>query len=133
MIAEFYSPKRIESEIKPALPHWSDYIVVEDDQGKVVAAGGGAMSTATSAELYVLYADPDRRGKGFGSAVLQLLTSQQVAAGAREQSVSVQKGNELGIPFYRARGFEVVEEVTPWDKTLSGEGVLNLRMRRTIG
>lgn len=133
VIAKYYMPDRIKSEVVPAMPHWSGYIVVEDEQGQVVAVGGGGLSSATTGELYVLYADPNRRGNGFGSAVLELLTSQQVAAGASEQCVSVQKGNNLGIPFYLARGFVVVEENPSWDETLSQAGVRSLHMRRTIG
>lgn len=132
VIAKYYSLDRIRTEIPPAMPHWSGYIVVEDEQKQVVAAGGGGLSSATVGELYVLYADPNRRGQGFGSAVLDLLTRQQVAAGATEQWVSVQKGNNLGIPFYLARGFEKVEETASWDEILSTEGVLSLRMRRSI-
>lgn len=81
----------------------------------------------------MLYADPDRRGQGFGTVVLGLLTCEQVSAGAREQCVSVQKGNVLGIPFYEACGFVLVEEVAPWDGTGAGEGARTWRMRRPIG
>ncbi|CBQ69121.1 related to Acetyltransferase [Sporisorium reilianum SRZ2] len=133
IIAKYYTHDRIQSEIAPAMPHWSGYIVVDDKHGHVVAVGAGAMSSATAGELYVLYADPDRRGKGFGSAVLELLTNQQVAAGASEQWVSVQKGNTLGLPFYLARGFVQVEEKPSWDDILSQEGVRSWRMRRSIG
>ncbi|CDR88948.1 related to Acetyltransferase [Sporisorium scitamineum] len=133
VIAKYYVPARVRSEIAPAMPHWSGYMVVEDEQGHVVAVGGGGLSSATASELYVLYADPNNRDKGYGSAVLELLTNQQVAAGASEQWVAVQKGNNLGIPFYLARGFQVVEEKLSWDETLSKEGIYSLRMRRSIG
>lgn len=132
-IAKFYGLPRIEAEIAPAAPHWSGYIVAEDENGQVGAVGGGAMTGPAVGEVYVLYADPDRRGQGFGSAVLELLTRQQTAAGAREQWVSVRKGNGLAIPFYRARGFKVVERVESSHETLVQEGAWTLRMRRPIG
>ncbi|TKY89015.1 hypothetical protein EX895_002256 [Sporisorium graminicola] len=133
VIAKYYTPDRIRSEIASAMPHWSGYMVVEDVQGHIAAVGGGGLSSPTTGELYVLYADPHLRGKGFGSAILELLTTQQVAAGASEQYVAVQKGNNLGIPFYLARGFVVVEDKPSWDEILSKEGVRSLRMRRSIG
>lgn len=133
VIAKYYTPDRIKSEIAPSMPHWSGYIVVEDNDGHIAAAGGGGLSSPQTAELYVLYADPDCRGKGFGSAVLELLTSQQAAAGASEQYVAVQKGNNLGIPFYLARGFVTVEEKPSWDPILSQQGIISLKMRREIG
>jgi ribosomal protein S18 acetylase RimI-like enzyme len=56
-------------------------------------------------ELFVLYADPTRRRRGGGTEVLRFLTDRQRRRGAREQWVSVEPENTLGLSFYCARGF----------------------------
>ncbi|WP_380176143.1 GNAT family N-acetyltransferase [Kineococcus sp. DHX-1] len=132
VVVRYYRPERIQSEVAPAPPGWSGYLVAQDESDRVVAAGGGGLTGEGVGEVFVLYVDPDRRGLGFGTAVLDLLTRQQVDAGAVEQWVSVQKGNTMGIPFYEARGFEFVEEVTPWDGTGAAEGALTWRMKRSV-
>ena len=132
VVRRYYQPDRIRSEIEPDLPVWSGYVVAEDDQGQVAAAGGGGMTSETVGEVFVLYVDPDRRGRGFGSAVLDLLTEQHIGLGATEQWVSVLKNNTKGIPFYQARGFTFVEEVEPWDGTGAAEGARTWRMKRQI-
>jgi len=58
-------------------------------------------------EIFVLYLDPMRRGEGIGTLLLDAITEQQRAQGAREQWVSVEPENMKGLPFYYARGFEV--------------------------
>ena len=132
VVARYYAPDRIRSEIAAAPPGWSGYLVAEDEDGQVVAAGGGGFTAPGVAEVFVLYVDPDRRNRGFGTAVLDLLTQQQIDAGAREQWVSVTKGNTLGLPFYAARGFAFVEEVEPWDGTGAAEGARTWRLRRPL-
>jgi GNAT superfamily N-acetyltransferase len=103
-IRQFYAPSRVEAEIEPTTG-WDGWWVAEDDSGVVVAAGGGGMTGLDSGEIFVLYADPDRRGEGAGTSILEALTEVQRRHGAREQWVAVAEGNEKGIPFYEARGF----------------------------
>ncbi len=104
VIAEFYSPDRVRAELEPG-EAWDGWWVAEDDAGTVVAAGGGGITGPQVGEIYVLYADPARRGKGARTAILEAITHEQRAQGATEQSVAVAEGNEKGIPFYEARGF----------------------------
>jgi GNAT superfamily N-acetyltransferase len=52
-------------------------------------------------------AEPSRQRRGGGSAILDLLTRQQRAAGARAQEVAVTPGNEVALAFYRRHGFAV--------------------------
>lgn len=103
VIASFYTPERVARELEADLPSWGGWFVAEADA--VIAAGAGGMTGATSGELFVLYADPARRGEGAGTALLEAITAQQRALGATEQWVSVGLGNTKGIPFYEARGF----------------------------
>ncbi len=132
VISRYYEPERVEHEIREDPPAWLGYVVAEGDDGQVAAAGGGGLTAEETGELFVLYTDPDKRGRGYGGAVLDFVTQQQVALGAREQWVSVMKGNDLAIPFYEHRGFAVVEEVEPWDGTGVEEGARSLRMKRLL-
>ena len=135
VVSRYYDVERVRGEVAPAPPGWSGYLVAtdpDDPAGRVVAAGGGGLTEAGAGEVFVLYVDPDLRGRGYGTAVLDLLTRGQVAAGATEQWVSVTKGNTLGLPFYVARGFAFVEEVEPWDGTGAAEGARTWRLRRPI-
>ena len=89
VIADFYTPERVGSEIGVALPAWGGYVLAEDDHGTLLCAGGGGMTAPDVVELYVIYADPRLRRRGGGSAVLPLVSDQQRAAGARVQGVAV--------------------------------------------
>ncbi|HEY7603841.1 MAG TPA: GNAT family N-acetyltransferase [Gaiellaceae bacterium] len=103
-IATFYVPDRVQAELEPA-DGWDGWWVAVDDAGVVVAAGGGGMTGPATGEIFVLYADPSRRGEGAGTAVLDAITRRQLEQGATEQWVAVVEGNDKGIPFYEARGF----------------------------
>jgi ribosomal protein S18 acetylase RimI-like enzyme len=103
-IAEFYTSERIASEIGERDERWGGYVVAEL-AGRLLVAGGGGMIEPNAGELFVLYADPRQRRRGGGTAVLEFITRQQRERGAVEQWVSVEPDNELGLAFYRARGF----------------------------
>ena len=62
------------------------------------------------------------------SEFLEAITGEMVAQGAREQWVSVQKGNQKGVPFYEARGF-TVEGARP---AFGGATGTSLRLRRSL-
>jgi GNAT superfamily N-acetyltransferase len=103
-IAHYYDPERVRREVEDP-QGWDGWWVAEDD-GRVVAAGGGGMVGDAAGEIFVLYADPRQRRRGAGTLVLEAITERQVEAGAREQWAAVTPGNAKGIPFYLARGFE---------------------------
>jgi ribosomal protein S18 acetylase RimI-like enzyme len=129
VIAEYYAPERISREI--ANPEgWDGWIVaVEDDT--VIGAGGGGMTEPGVGEIFVLYLDPTRRGEGIGTLMLDAITEQQRAQGAREQWVSVEPENTKGLPFYYARGFEVRGQRPEWG-TAPKEGRVSLRLVRRL-
>jgi ribosomal protein S18 acetylase RimI-like enzyme len=129
-IAEYYNPTRIEREI--ADPKGWDGWWVAEENGTVVGAGGGGMLRAGVGELFVLYLDPARRGAGIGSLLLDAITGELRERGAREQWVSVAKGNMKGIPFYRARGF-VERGEQPAHSGSDGEDIIAIRMWRALG
>lgn len=78
--------------------------------GKVAGTIGGAITSPGIGEIYVFYVDESHRYKGIGAKLLEAFTKQQIEKGAIEQYVSVQEGNELGIPFYKVRGFQQQEK-----------------------
>lgn len=125
-IAEFYVPERIERELGERNESWGGYVVAELD-GRLLVAGGGGLIDVKVGELFVLYADPNQRRRGGGTAVLEFITERQRELGATEQWVSVEPGNELGLAFYRARGF-IEHGRRP---AYRGEGE-SLRLRRSI-
>jgi ribosomal protein S18 acetylase RimI-like enzyme len=129
VIAEYYDPERIRREIV-APEGWDGWVVAVED-GTVVGAGGGGLIEPGVGEIFVLYLDPERRGEGIGTRLLDAITEQQRARGAREQWVGVVPENAKGLPFYYARGFEVRGERPEWG-TAPEEGRVSLRLRRRL-
>ena len=68
----------------------------------MIGAGGGGITQPGVGEIFVLYLDPTRRGEGIGTLILDAITEQERAQGAREQWVSVEPENRKGLPFYFA-------------------------------
>lgn len=89
------------------------------------------MTTDQTGWLYVLYLNPARRNEGIGTKILEAVTEQQKRLGAKEQYVTVQKGNMKGIPFYEARDFVFQEEI--YSKNIEKEpGAIVLKYRRDL-
>ncbi len=110
----FYNADRVKKEVSHSGPSWGGYFVaIENDE--VVGAGGGGMTDEKTSWLYVLYLNPLRRNEGIGTKLLQAITDQQIEYGAKEQHVTVQKGNMKGIPFYEARNFIFQKEIQSKD------------------
>lgn len=130
VIREFYNEERIRKEIVETFRGWNGWFVAVDD-GQVVGAGGGGFTGEETSELFVLYLDPDRKREGIGSKVLAAITTDQIARGAKEQWVSVAKGNRMGIPFYEAAGFEFQEERSSYG-ALEEDGHRSLCYKRKL-
>ncbi|REJ10948.1 GNAT family N-acetyltransferase [Halobacillus trueperi] len=105
IIQQFYTRERIMDEVTHTGKEWSGYIVAVD-KGKVVGACGGGMIDEEACELYVMYLDPSRKREGIGTKLLEAFVKQQKKeCVAKKLWVSVQEGNDQGIPFYEAKGF----------------------------
>lgn len=128
VIQDFYNMERIASEITTTGKEWNGWFVAVE-QGKVVGAGGGGIIAEETAELFVLYLDPARKRQGIGTQLLDAITKDQVERGAKEQWVSVAKGNAMGIPFYEAVGFAFQSEQPAYERA----GYTSLRYKRTLG
>lgn len=128
-IAEYYTPERIAAETV-ASAGWDGWTVAVDD-GIVVGAGGGGVTEPGIGEIFVLYLDPTRRREGIGTLLLDAISEQQRAQGAREQWVSVEPENDMGLPFYEALGFQVMGERPAWGSAPE-EGRVSLRLMRPV-
>jgi ribosomal protein S18 acetylase RimI-like enzyme len=116
MLAEFYTAERVAKEIAAAPPKWLGYQVAEED-GRVLGAAGSGLTAPGVGELFVLYLDPDERGRGLGTLLLDHVTGQLREQGATEMWVAALDGNEMGIPFYEARGFVKCERRRTYGST----------------
>lgn len=131
IISEFYHTDRIFEEVTQTNRYWGGYFVAVENN-KVVGAGGGGMINDTDGEVFVLYLDPNRRNEGIGTMLLEAITKQQKEEfNASKQWVSVQKGNEKGIPFYEARGFVYQHEQSGYGNA-DGEDYISLRYCRQL-
>lgn len=129
IIAKYADPDRLLSEIRHH-PDWDGWLVAERE-GQLLGAGGGGLTSAATWEIFVLYLNPAFRRQGAGTALVQAMTQQAVQYGANEQWVSATQGNEKGLPFYAALGFEVQNErESVFSPT--GELIRTFRMKRTI-
>jgi len=104
------------------------YVALADS--KVVGVIGGGMTAPKVGEVFVFYVDESYRYRGIGKRLLEALTADQINHDATEQWVSVAEGNQYGIPFYEARGFQYQKKrVTHTD---IGEKQVSLRYLRQI-
>ncbi|MEK5037839.1 GNAT family N-acetyltransferase [Sporosarcina sp. FSL K6-3457] len=131
LIDQYYNVQRIEQEIVFISEEWHGYFVAEMN-GRIVGAIGGGMNDDTAGEVYVLYLDPTLRGQGIGTRLLDFFTKiQKHTYGAKEQWVSVAKGNNYGIPFYEARGFIFQYEELAYG-TIEEDQDISLKYKRNI-
>lgn len=109
----FYSADRVRREVDPAhfSPEWQGYLVAEL-AGRVIGAAGGGMIAEGIGCLYVIFLDLDVRRRGIGTLLLDAVTAQQRALGARRQRVHVLAGNHDARQFYEAHGFTQIGQHT---------------------
>ncbi|CAG7912677.1 hypothetical protein SSCS72_00421 [Mammaliicoccus sciuri] len=75
--------------------------------------------------------DPTRKREGIGSCLLNIITEDQIKRGAKEQWVSVSKGNHMGIPFYEAKEFKYQYE-KPMYTLPENENYISLKYKRQL-
>ncbi|MCM3587450.1 GNAT family N-acetyltransferase [Mesobacillus maritimus] len=121
----WYNLDRVRSDI---LQGSYSHIGVIDSE--IVGVIGGGMTGPAASEVFVLYVDETYRYQGVGRLLLEALTQEQIEQGAEEQWVSVQEGNQRGIPFYEARGF--VYQTNQITDTDTGEQQVSLRYSRSL-
>lgn len=121
----WYNHERIRSDMEAG--SYTHVALIDFDVTGVI--GGGLTSPGVS-EIFMLYVEETYRYKGIGRLLLEALTELQKEQGAAEQWVSVQEGNQRGIPFYGARGFRLQGKKT--ELTDTGEEQVSLRYAREI-
>jgi GNAT superfamily N-acetyltransferase len=109
-LAAAYTPERVALRIER---HEVLVVVGAADTGQpAVLAFAECVAEPDHVQLAALYVRPDLRGDGLGSALLERVVER---LDGRDLAADVLVGNELGEPFYVARGFEpgdiLVEEI----------------------
>jgi ribosomal protein S18 acetylase RimI-like enzyme len=122
----WYSPAKVEQDVKKG--HYS--YVAEIDGGVAGVIGGGMTGTHIN-EIFVFYVDKNFRYMGIGGQLLNTFTAHFRKKGAKEQWVSVQEGNALGLPFYESHGFKF--QRMKETRTGTGEVQKSLRVMRVLG
>jgi GNAT superfamily N-acetyltransferase len=114
-IAAAYTPERVALRIERQA-----VLVAGAPDGRVEAFVELA-EHADHVQLVAFYAHPDARGRGLGSALLAHVRERHPGA---DLAADVLVGNELGEPFYAARGFEPGELL---DDEVAGEPIRERR------
>lgn len=99
-------------------------LYVAEKAGKIVGfANFSPVKEDGAVELGAIYLYSEHQVEGIGTALLE--EGIKNADGAHSVYISVEKENEIGVHFYRAKGFQVVSE---FDDLLEGHTTKMLRM-----
>ena len=115
-----YSPERVEVRVTE-----HHFFVVDGDKG--IVAFADAVAQEDRVELLAIYALPELRGRGAGTA---LLTTIVELFPGHPISADVVAGNRKGETFYERRGFVPGERL---DVELFDEAVVEQRWWRSAG
>lgn len=131
IVDQYYNIGRIKDEICITNEQWHGYYVAVKDN-EVVGVIAGGLTDIHIGEIYVFYLNPDLRGKGIGTRLLNFYTKiQKYTYEVNEQWVAVAKGNQYGIPFYESRGFVYQFEQSSYGTTLEDKDI-SLMYKRPI-
>jgi len=113
-----YSNEMLQKRLENSL-----FLVSEIQQEIVGFASFSNISEQGKVELTAIYFAPSYQGKGMGSALLQL--GIESLSGVKEILVDVEQENAIGLRFYQAKGFKVVEE---YDDVFDGHILKTVRL-----
>ncbi|HIW11583.1 MAG TPA: GNAT family N-acetyltransferase [Candidatus Salinicoccus stercoripullorum] len=125
IISFWYTEDKVAGDIRRG-----SYSYVAEVNGVVAGVIGGGMTALDTSKVFVFYVDREYRYRGIGKELLAKITEGHRKRGAVCQWVSVQEGNEHGLPFYEARGF--VYQRDKKTKTETGEVQISRRYRREL-
>jgi len=109
VVDRWYALGTLRTEIEEA--RWF-FVAVEDGSVVGYTHAGRLAGRPRIAELYRIYVDPERWNGGIGTALLGAVLDAACSAGTERIRLLVLADNEVGIEFYRARGFESVGRTT---------------------
>ncbi len=104
-VHEWYSERRLHEEIDRP----DAVVLVAERVGDVVGFAHAAWS-GQQGDVMRVYVDPDHRGQGVGSALLESTVATLFERDVEEVRGMVLADNEPGNEFYRSHGFERLEE-----------------------
>lgn len=114
-VEEWYGSDRMRAAVGDS----ATVILVADADGEVVGFAHAAVSTETwTGSILRLYVDPDRRGEGVGSTLLDDTIDELRDRDCDRVEAMVLSANEPGNEFYRGAGFERVAT----GETVIGDG-----------
>jgi len=126
-MAEWYDPEATRTAIER---EDGVHLVAERDPAGVMGfAAGGPGEDPDVAALGAIYVAPDRWREGIGTALFEAFEAACRERGHEELRFRVLAENEVGIAFYRSRGYDPVTEE---ETELFGEQVRELAFRGTL-
>lgn len=117
-----YSDESMKQRIERSI------VYVAEVEGKVIGfANYSKVRDGGKVELAAIYIYPEFQGKGIGNALIQQAIKELI--GIKEIYINVEKDNKIGMNFYEAKGFEIVEES---DLEFDGHILKQVRMVKKV-
>lgn len=117
-----YSDKSMIQRIERSI------VYVAEVEGKVVGfANYSTVRDGGKVELAAIYLYPEFQGKGIGTALIHQAVKE--LKGIKEIFINVEKDNKIGMNFYEAKGFEIVNES---DLEFDGHILKKVRMVKKV-
>ena len=117
-----YSDKSMIQRIERSI------VYVAEVEGKVVGfANYSTVRDGGKVELAAIYLYPEFQGKGIGTALIHQAVKE--LKGIQEIFINVEKDNKIGMNFYEAKGFEIVNES---DLEFDGHILKQVRMVKKV-
>lgn len=114
-LEEWYGREELLAELDRA----GSTVLVADRDGDVVGFAHAVWNAAGSeGTLLRVYVHPDHRGEGLGRRLVEAATDALLDRGVERVTAMALAANEAGDAFYRAVGFEPVDQGTT---TIAGE------------
>lgn len=106
-------PEREQQWVHNLDPARSQKTVVIEEDGTIVGFASWdivSRSHPVTAMLFSMYLDPGAMGKGYGSALMQAVEVDMIAAGATEGTLHVLRDNLATRAFYKNHGWQPVPD-----------------------
>lgn len=122
-IDEWYAPEALEREFRDAQTVL--VLAVDDDPCGFVHA----VAAEEIGHLLRLYVVPERRREGIGARLLDEATERLLIHDVEQLRAMVLSANDSGIDFYRANGFDVIDDT---ETTIGDESYAETTLERPI-